>query len=119
MSAWKEWTQEDWQRAVYCDTCGLPLLEEGEGIGHYICVYCNWTNDEKDVIASKDETIRKLREALLPFANISKHFDSKFGNRPKADDDPVAFWGSEKQEDGFTVGDLRRAKKICDETEKS
>lgn len=60
---WKDWTREDWDNAIFCDTCGLPLLqlepEEGKEFGEYLCVACEW---EADLHVLQNELKIKLVE---------------------------------------------------------
>ena len=63
-TAWKNWTDEQWLNAVFCDDCGLPLLEtepNEDGISELICAFCNWTDDETNVIHT---TVAALRAEL-------------------------------------------------------
>lgn len=68
MSAYIDWTLEDWLNAVYCETCGLPLLEveDSEGVGHYECPFCTWEEDtlveHNAKISELERTIQALRE---------------------------------------------------------
>lgn len=54
---WKDWNEEDWINASYCDTCGLPLImlepEEGEDCGEMACVYCTWEEDQTSIFEGK------------------------------------------------------------------
>ena len=65
-TAWKEFTPEDWANAVFCDVCGLPLLEiepeEGEIVGEMMCVYCTWQDDyTHEMLGKVSEVIERNR----------------------------------------------------------
>lgn len=67
---WKDWTGEDWENAVYCDDCGLPLLsipsEDDGSTGYHICVYCTWKSDEAEIA---QQEINKIKKSLKTLKN--------------------------------------------------
>ena len=63
---WKDWTPEDWTNAVFCEDCGLPLLtvEDEPDVGHYLCVYCTWHEDEEAITNGLHARIDTLMAAV-------------------------------------------------------
>jgi hypothetical protein len=65
---WKGWTKDQWDNAVYCETCGLPMLEVSDDEkgthGHYECPYCTWMEDHQ-MIENDIRTRAERAEALL------------------------------------------------------
>ena len=64
---WKTWTMEQWQNAVYCEDCGLPMLEveDSQNRGHYLCPYCTWTSDEIDILTRATKLMGKRKSFLV------------------------------------------------------
>lgn len=62
---WRDWTAEQWANAVYCDDCGLPLLEipsESGSAGTYQCVYCTWLTDHLHEASARRSMIERLND---------------------------------------------------------
>jgi hypothetical protein len=80
---WKTWTMEQWQNAVYCEDCGLPMLEveDSQNRGHYLCPYCTWTSDEIDIL--KAENGRLLERVDVLDQTLDFH-QQVFGFHPRA-----------------------------------
>jgi hypothetical protein len=94
---WKDWNEEDWINASYCDTCGLPLImlepEEGETCGEMACVYCTWEEDQTSIFEGKlaelqsaineqSSEILRLRELLKEVANNSMDLVCEYSDDP-------------------------------------
>jgi hypothetical protein len=73
---WRNWTMEQWQNAVYCEDCGLPMLEveDGQNHGYYLCPYCTWTSDEVDSLKAQNAL---LRAALTKIRDTSKSWEGR------------------------------------------
>lgn len=83
---WKDWTAEDWANAVYCETCGLPLImlePNEEGIGLMVCPYCEWVEDDHKLLSAQIAELKKkftrCKEMLI---NIRSELFSKDFVRP-------------------------------------
>jgi hypothetical protein len=61
---WKDWTDEQWRNAIFCEECGLPMLEveDAPNHGHYECVFCTWQEDENIIENGLRAQIRKLEK---------------------------------------------------------
>lgn len=73
---WRDWTADEWSNAVYCEDCGLPLLEipnEKGDAGSYQCVYCTWLEDhlvqansiKTEIVLAKDDATRMQALIIL------------------------------------------------------
>ena len=75
---WKEWTREQWDNAVYCPDCGLPMMEilddYDPNIGHYQCIYCTWIEDEKIIQKQKEHELRTALRSLLIYVDYEKDY---------------------------------------------
>jgi len=70
---WKNWTDEDWRNAVFCEDCGLPMLmtdPNEEGIGGYQCPYCFWLDDQLTIEKSLTAQVERLTKAMDEIATF-------------------------------------------------